>query len=359
MQQLKYIALCIAAAISLVVSAGPHVRWSAVTHDFGAFDEDDGTVTCTFTYVNDGDEPLAITAARATCGCTTPTFTRKAVAPGDSGRVEVSFNPTGRPGRFSKRVYIDFNTDPARSTLTIKGVVIGSANTLRSRYPVDAGDIKLKGDRLMFGEVMTGHSDHQFIDIYNVSASPVEPQWHNLPPCLSVTSSSSVISPGEQESYCLRLDADRAGVYGMYTDTIGVSVNGQAPVPVEIVAVITEDFSRLTPAMRASAPRAGLSAEAVDFDRYTPGQPLSATVTLTNHGKDALTVRRAYSLDSAVSVSVDRTRLRKGKSATVTITVDPGHCRDGVINARVQLITNDPDNPVTNIRVTGLPEPQP
>lgn len=348
------------AAIILAASAvmaAPQVRWTSMTHDFGAFDEDDGTVTCTFTYVNDGDEPLSIISARATCGCTTPRFTAEAVAPGQTGTVSVSYNPTGRPGRFDKKVYIDMNTEPKRSTLNIRGVVIGSSNTLRSRFPVDAGAIKLKGDRMMFGEVKTGRAKTQFLDIYNATSDTVAPVWHDLPPYLSVTPSSPVIAPGEQETYSLYLLADKTGTYGMITDTIGVSTDAdpRQVTPVEIVAIINEDFSMMTPRMRASAPVAHVSTDHVDFDRYAPGTTQTATVTLTNRGKDRLTVRRAYSLDPSVSVAVSRDSIKKGKSADITVTVDPYRCADGVINARVQIITNDPDNPVINVRVTGLP----
>ena len=93
----------------------------------------------------------------------------------------------------------------------------------------------------------------------------------------------------------------------------------------------------------------------IGLDSYTPGTTQTATVTLTNRGKDRLTVRRAYSLDPSVSVAVSRDNIKKGKSAEITVTVDPDRCNDGIINARVQIITNDPDNPVINIRVTGLP----
>ena len=53
---------------ALGATAGPSVRWLGTHHRFGAFHEDDGIVECTFRYVNDGDAPLRITAARSSCG---------------------------------------------------------------------------------------------------------------------------------------------------------------------------------------------------------------------------------------------------------------------------------------------------
>lgn len=349
----------LAALSALTASAAPQVRWLATEHNYGAFDESEGNVTCTFRYVNDGDEPLSITAARATCGCTTPEFTRRPVEPGDTGTVSVTYNPTGRPGRFDKKVYVDFNTKPERSTLRIKGVVIGSANTLRSRFPLDAAPLRLKGDHVVFGTVKTGRAKTQFIDIYNASGDTVTPVWHNLPPYLSITPSNPDIAPGEQETYSLYMVADRTKTYGTLTDSIGLGVAGDQNgkiTPISFTAVIEEDFSYLTPSMRRNAPVAHFDTERIDFDRYTPDTPLTGNVRLTNQGKSPLLIRRAYSLDPGIIVTVDRNKIKKGGKADITITVGDNALRnDGIINARIQIITNDPEHPVTTIRITGMP----
>ncbi len=344
---------------TLTLSAAPQVRWLATEHNYGAFDEDEGNVTCTFTYINDGDEPLTVTAARATCGCTTPEFTRHPVEPGDSGTVSVTYNPTGRPGRFDKKVYVDFNTTPERSTLRIKGVVIGSANTLRSRFPLDAAPLRLKGDHVVFGTVKTARAKTQFVDIYNASGDTVTPVWHNLPPYLSVTPSSPVIAPGEQETYTLYLVSDRAKTVGTLTDSIGLGVAGDPAgkiTPITFTAVIEEDFSYLTPSMRRNAPVAQFDTDRIDFDRYTPDTPLTGSLRVTNKGKSPLMIRRAYSLDPGITVTVDNDKIKKGKTGVIRVTVGDDALRnDGIINARVQVITNDPEHPVTNIRITGIP----
>ena len=53
---------------------GQGVEWLATSHDFGAFKEDDGSVATTFSFVYHGPEEVAIRAARASCGCTTPGY---------------------------------------------------------------------------------------------------------------------------------------------------------------------------------------------------------------------------------------------------------------------------------------------
>ena len=72
---------------------------------------------------------------RASCGCTSPSYTKQPVAPGETGTVTVTFNPAGRPGRFTKTLMVDLAGDDGteRKTLTINGVVIGSESTLMTR----------------------------------------------------------------------------------------------------------------------------------------------------------------------------------------------------------------------------------
>ena len=45
-----------------------------------------------FTFTNTGSEPLIISNAKGSCGCTVPVWPREPVAPGESGVIDVKFN---------------------------------------------------------------------------------------------------------------------------------------------------------------------------------------------------------------------------------------------------------------------------
>ena len=68
--------------------------------DFGSIKEADGKVSHTFKIDNTGDGPLVITRVIASCGCTTPEWTKEPIAPGKSGDVKITYNPANRPGAF-------------------------------------------------------------------------------------------------------------------------------------------------------------------------------------------------------------------------------------------------------------------
>lgn len=112
-------------AVLVMPAANPHIEFSTTTHDFGNINEDGGPVECEFEFVNDGDEPLVIISATASCGCTRPEFPKKPIKPGKKGKIKVTYLPKGRPGEFTKSIKVRTNgKSPKNVTLKISGVVI-------------------------------------------------------------------------------------------------------------------------------------------------------------------------------------------------------------------------------------------
>ncbi|MDR2682960.1 MAG: DUF1573 domain-containing protein [Dysgonamonadaceae bacterium] len=93
------------------------------THDFGIITEDGGAKSATFVITNRTDAPILITNARASCGCTTPDWTKTPIEPGKTGTITAKYDPKGRPGPFDKTVTIYTNSTPDRITVHITGTV--------------------------------------------------------------------------------------------------------------------------------------------------------------------------------------------------------------------------------------------
>jgi hypothetical protein len=56
-----------------------------------------------------------------------PEFPKDPIKPGKTGKIKVTYNPSGRPGEFDKSVKIRYNRDgnkTARVTLKITGTVV-------------------------------------------------------------------------------------------------------------------------------------------------------------------------------------------------------------------------------------------
>lgn len=101
---------------------GPKIEFANTTHDYGDIKKG-GDGNCEFTFTNTGNEPLILSNVRASCGCTTPSWTKAPVMPGKTGTIKVRYN-TNNIGGFSKRVTVNSNSVTTPTvTLTIKGTV--------------------------------------------------------------------------------------------------------------------------------------------------------------------------------------------------------------------------------------------
>ncbi len=75
--------------------------------------------------------------------------------------------------------------------------------------------------------------------------------------------------------------------------------------------------------------------------------------TVRNTGKSPLKLRRVYTADEGVAVSVSADTVKPGKEAVLTVTVDPRKLPGALLNARISIVTNDPDAPNTTLRAVG------
>lgn len=100
----------------------PTFAFEKTTHDFGQLKEGD-IVNHTFKFTNDGDAPLIIQNASASCGCTVPSYPREPIPPGGTGDIVVEFNSNRNVGVQNKTVTITANTYPSQTKLNIKSVV--------------------------------------------------------------------------------------------------------------------------------------------------------------------------------------------------------------------------------------------
>lgn len=97
------------------------ITFDKETHDFGIIPQNT-PATYTFTFKNTGKAPLIITNAAASCGCTTPEWTKEPIMPGKKGFVKATYNAASI-GVFNKAVTVMSNATKSQVTLYIKGDV--------------------------------------------------------------------------------------------------------------------------------------------------------------------------------------------------------------------------------------------
>jgi hypothetical protein len=94
------------------------IKFDEMSYDFGDLTQGD-EVHHSFTFTNTGVNPLIITAAKGSCGCTVSTYPKEPIAPGAKANIEVNFNSSGKKDLQDKTVTVSANTDPTETVLTI------------------------------------------------------------------------------------------------------------------------------------------------------------------------------------------------------------------------------------------------
>lgn len=89
-------------------------------HDFGTIPEGP-KAEFEFKFVNNGTEPIVIQKVNASCGCTTPSYSKEPVKPGEKGAIKAVYNTQGRPTPFNKTITVVSNA--GTKVLVIKGTV--------------------------------------------------------------------------------------------------------------------------------------------------------------------------------------------------------------------------------------------
>jgi hypothetical protein len=117
--------------------AGPTttVQFKESEFDFGKIDQGE-SVTHSYTFTNTGSEPLIISSAKGSCGCTVPKWPKEPIAPGETGELLVEFNSKGKRGVQNKKVTITANTSPQQSFIYLKGEVIAPEGAAPANQPV-------------------------------------------------------------------------------------------------------------------------------------------------------------------------------------------------------------------------------
>ncbi len=91
--------------------------------DFGVIIQGE-LVVHTFRFKNTGNADLVIRSTSSTCGCTVSSYTKEPIAPGKTGKVDVTFASAGRKGRQHKAVTVLTNAQPASKKLVIEANVV-------------------------------------------------------------------------------------------------------------------------------------------------------------------------------------------------------------------------------------------
>lgn len=339
--------------LSVSLAMAQEISFKESVHQFGKVREE-GKVHAQFVLTNTGDAPLIIRRVSVTCGCTTPTYPKTPIAPGDTAVIDVAYNTEGRPGNFNKNITVYSNAiSQPTYTLTVRGTVEGRNNTAASLYPKEIGPLRLRSNQLFLGEVVLGSLRTETIPVFNQNEEmPIKISFQSVPKHVRVSVSNSVLEAGETAIITVNYVSSDIKDYGRREDFFYVTAEGSQKFSgkIRISCHLKEDFSKKKNA--AKKPVATYSQSTVDFGDLKKGTQAELRIKLTNTGNESLAIRKIDSPAAQLRVKASKEVVAAGKSVDLTFTLDTSKLKS-FIKYYVDVITNDPMHPLERITVSA------
>lgn len=335
--------LCMAAMSQKAV-----ISFDVKSHDFGKINEEDGKATYVFAFKNEGNSPLVVNRVQASCGCTTPTWTKEPIEPGKKGTVTVTYNPQGRPGPINKTITVYSNASDEEVLLTIKGEVIPKQSAENNPYPINMGGLLLKSKVLQMNNIEKGKNQVRTLDIQNSTKSAVKPNIENLPAYLSFTISSQTLKPNEEGKITFTFNSKHCSQWGPVSDDVYVSLNGQKKYndefKITVVSNIVEDFGTRTLDQKRKAPILEMPVKSLNLGSIKLGTKKAGKFRVNNKGQNSLEVRRIINNNKEIVVRPSKLSIAGGRSSEITVELNTKNLSEGDYKKSLTIQTNDPDN---------------
>jgi len=324
----------------------PYIQFDKTEYDFGKIKEKDGIATCRFTFKNEGKSPLIINQVQASCGCTTPSWSKDSVQPGQKGFVEAAYNPEGRPGPFLKTLTILSNATISSVNLIIKGDVLEEVPTRSDQFPRKLGNIRLLSEYLQLGSVGSQGEVTQAFEIYNDSKSSVKPKFDSLPPFIKVKFAPTKLKKGQSGEMKVTFSAKSYQQWGHISIPLSLgSGKGDASPEVVFVNVLVEDEPQEMPLHEQSNfPMATLAEERMNFGVWKVDQTATGNLRIKNTGLKPLILHKFEPSCGCIQVVELKKIIEAESHFDFPISVK-SMGKKGILEYQITIYSNDPVKP--------------
>jgi hypothetical protein len=335
----------------------PVFSFDNTIHNFGDIREANGKVTHQFNFKNTGSQPLVIHNVRASCGCTTPEWTKQPIAPGGKGFIKATFDPKNRPGNFNKTITVTANTETPNTILRITGNVVEKEKSVEDIYPRKIGQLRMKSTHISFTKIDPKGKKTEEIEVINTSDETVSISFDRVPAHLTIKANPSVLKPGAKGTFITTYDAEKKNDWGFIYDQIYLVLNDAKDYKnrISINANIQEDFNHWSEEQKENAPKITVDNKIFNFGTIKKGDKAEHTFTISNSGKSNLIIRKVKASCGCTAIKPEKTVISPGEKTTITAIFNSAG-KNGRQNKSITVITNDPLSSNVLLRVQGTVE---
>jgi hypothetical protein len=352
------------------------IAFEKTLHDFGTIAEDGGNAEVAFIFKNTGNKPLMIKNVTASCGCTTPIWSKDTIAPGGSGKIVASYNPMYRPGGFNKSISVSSNTAPELTVLLIKGNVTPRVKTVEDFYPQKSGSLRLTTSHFAFGTMKSNLIDTVDIKVYNNGKVPVKilsfgsPSYAvyyidtvRLKPAIAdkkpkkkgMAADTSrglpyTLMPGKEAIITGILFSEKVNDYGWVFKSFMMKTDDaeEKDKQLHMSATIEPYFPPMTSKDSLNAPRISFPKMVYDFGTINQGE----VITTDYEGKTELKILKTKTSCGCAASEPEKKVLKPGEKSRIKVTYNSAG-KSGKETKTITVITNDPVNTSVVLNITG------
>ena len=328
------------------------------THDFGEVNEQDGPINYEFEFTNTGASPLIISNVKASCGCTTPAWSKEPVLPGEKGFVQARYNPLNRPGAFNKSLTITHNGEGGSSVVYIKGKVIPRVKTIEEELRILTGTLRTKSKTVNMGRITTQNTTSRTIDVYNDGDAAFSfIDKYQGPDFVKLTFEPMTLQPKQKGVLKIEYDPN-------YNDNLGFQNHNvrfftdepeDAEKELNLMATISEYFAPLDEKQAKKAPKLDFDVRMSDLGKMQQDGTAVAEFELKNTGKSPLNIRKVISNCNCLVTNLKNYDLKPGKSTILTAEFTAKGRRGSQLKS-ITVYSNDPANPTQLVSVKAQVE---
>lgn len=340
----------------LQAQAQAQIQFDQMTHDFGTLEEG-AKATHVFQFSNTGQAEVRLHSVKASCGCTTPSWTREPVKPGERGRIEVTYDSKNRPGPFNKSITVTYDTTAGARPiiLAIKGDVTKAkadaelpAQAPATTYEEVQGNLQLEKKQLMAGVVNSDQTYAFDFKVRNQGSQPLQlKQLKDTEPIYVLSWAKAVLKPGEETTGTIRMDMKKAAESGLEHNMSFNSVltfeTNDTDRPLKTIE-LNGTYKRIfTEAELAELPRITFNELTFDGGDILEGDKLEHSFEFGNLGKQPLQLVSVKASCGCTTPSWTKDAVPPGGTGKIDVVFNSAG-KKGPQHKTVAVRTNDPQN---------------
>lgn len=332
------------------------IKFNKTTHEFGEI-EKGAPAEYTFMFTNVTEEPIKLSRVKASCGCTTPSWTREEIAPGKDGTIKVKYN-TNRVGKFTKTVTVNVDMADRPTILYIKGNVNPGASNVNANFPQRSGNLAFEKIVENIGVLDSDKEKTLTFKVKNIGPFPVNFLGDiDKEIMFDVDPTPDGLTPGSIGVIKVKVDGSKFISYGSFSKTITLYTDDKSSK--DKTLTITGSVKKVYTAEELAAmPNIKFENTTYDGGVVLQGEKVNVAYKFTNTGKEPLIIESVKASCGCTASAPKDKIIQPGASSEIMATFD-SRGRKGAQKKSITVRSNDPDSPAVILRLNVEVEQDP